>query len=71
MSLKGKYAVVSGSSAGVSRGIALNPAEQSVKVAMSYRRNEAVTDGKSFLRAFTREKRSLTCGIFSFLSSSL
>jgi 3-oxoacyl-[acyl-carrier protein] reductase len=41
MSLVGKYALVTGSSRGIGRSIALNLAEKGVKVANNYRQNEA------------------------------
>lgn len=41
MSLKGKHALVTGSSRGIGRGIALRLAEAGVKVAIHYRSNEA------------------------------
>jgi 5,10-methylene-tetrahydrofolate dehydrogenase/methenyl tetrahydrofolate cyclohydrolase len=40
MSLKGKYALITGSSRGIGRGIALKLAEPGVKVAINYCRNE-------------------------------
>ena len=44
MSLKGKYAVITGSSRGIGRGIALKLAEQGVKVAINYCRNEVAAN---------------------------
>jgi NAD(P)-dependent dehydrogenase (short-subunit alcohol dehydrogenase family) len=44
MSLKGKYALITGSSRGIGRGIALKLAEQGVKVAINYCRNEAAAN---------------------------
>ena len=41
MSLQGKYALITGSSRGIGRGIALKLAEQGAKVAINYVRNEA------------------------------
>jgi enoyl-[acyl-carrier protein] reductase III len=41
MSLQGKYALITGSSRGIGRGIALKLAEQGAKVAINYFRNEA------------------------------
>lgn len=41
MSLKGKHALVTGSSRGIGRGIALKLADAGVKVAVHYRSNEA------------------------------
>ncbi len=41
MSLTGKYALVTGSSRGIGRGIALKLAEKGVNVAINYRQNEA------------------------------
>src|SRR5690348_4298515 len=41
MSLKGKYALVTGSSRGIGRGIALKLAEQGAKVAIHYYQNES------------------------------
>lgn len=41
MSLKGKYALVTGSSRGIGRGIALKLAEQGVRVAIHYYQNES------------------------------
>ena len=41
MSLKGKYALITGSSRGIGRGIALKLAEQGVRVAVHYYQNEA------------------------------
>jgi NAD(P)-dependent dehydrogenase (short-subunit alcohol dehydrogenase family) len=50
MSLKGKYALITGSSRGTGRGIAL--AEQGVKVAINYCRNEvAANDALGKVRA--------------------
>src|SRR5262245_12152946 len=40
MSLQGKHALVTGSSRGIGRGIALKLAERGVKVAINYYRNE-------------------------------
>src|SRR5467141_3945724 len=40
MSLKGKYALITGSSRGIGRGIALKLAEQGVKIAVHYYKNE-------------------------------
>jgi enoyl-[acyl-carrier protein] reductase III len=44
MSLKGKYALITGSSRGIGRGIALKLAEQGVKVAINYCCNEVVAN---------------------------
>jgi NAD(P)-dependent dehydrogenase (short-subunit alcohol dehydrogenase family) len=44
MLLKGKYALITGSSRGIGRGIALKLAEQGVKVAINYCRNEAAAN---------------------------
>jgi NAD(P)-dependent dehydrogenase (short-subunit alcohol dehydrogenase family) len=41
MSLQGKYALITGSSRGIGRGIALKLAEQGAKVAINYVRNES------------------------------
>lgn len=41
MSITGKYALVTGSSRGIGRGIALKLAEKGVNVAINYRQNEA------------------------------
>ena len=41
MSLNGKYALITGSSRGIGRGIALKLAEQGARVAVHYYRNEA------------------------------
>ena len=41
MSLKGKYALVTGSSRGIGRGIALKLAEQGARVAIHYYKNES------------------------------
>lgn len=41
MSLSGKYALVTGSSRGIGRGIALKLAEKGVNIAINYRQNEA------------------------------
>ncbi len=41
MALDGKHALITGSSRGIGRGIALKLAEQGVKVAINYRKNEA------------------------------
>ncbi len=41
MSLKGKYALITGSSRGIGRGIALKLAEHGVKVGINYCRNES------------------------------
>jgi NAD(P)-dependent dehydrogenase (short-subunit alcohol dehydrogenase family) len=40
MSLKGKHALVTGSSRGIGRGIALKLAEEGARVAVHYYRNE-------------------------------
>ena len=44
MSLKGKFALITGSSRGIGRGIALKLAEQGVKVAVNYLKNEAAAN---------------------------
>ncbi len=44
MSLKGKYALITGSSRGIGRGIALKLAEQGVKIAINYCRNEVAAN---------------------------
>ena len=44
MSLKGKHALVTGSSRGIGRGIALKLAESGVNVAVHYRQNEAAAN---------------------------
>jgi enoyl-[acyl-carrier protein] reductase III len=49
MSLKGKHALITGSSRGIGRGIALQLAEKGVNVAVHYFRNEAAA--KETLRA--------------------
>lgn len=41
MSLKGKHALITGSSRGIGRGIALKLADMGVKVAIHYVQNEA------------------------------
>src|SRR5215213_3558305 len=41
MAIEEKYALVTGSSRGIGRGIALKLAEKGVKVAINYRQNEA------------------------------
>ncbi len=41
MALKGKHALITGSSRGIGRGIALKLAEQGAKVAVHYYQNEA------------------------------
>ncbi|HKW97386.1 MAG TPA: SDR family oxidoreductase [Bryobacteraceae bacterium] len=41
MALEGKYALITGSSRGIGRGIALKLAEQGAKIAINYLRNEA------------------------------
>lgn len=41
MSLKGKFALITGSSRGIGRGIALKLAEQGAKIAVTYYQNEA------------------------------
>jgi enoyl-[acyl-carrier protein] reductase III len=41
MSLKGKHALITGSSRGIGRGIALKLAEMGIKIAIHYYRNEA------------------------------
>jgi NAD(P)-dependent dehydrogenase (short-subunit alcohol dehydrogenase family) len=51
MSLKGKRALITGSSRGIGRGIALKLAEQGVKVAVHYYKNkEAATDALAKVR---------------------
>jgi enoyl-[acyl-carrier protein] reductase III len=51
MSLKGKSALITGSSRGIGRGIALKLAEQGVKVAVHYYKNkEAATDALAKVR---------------------
>src|SRR6266436_6197451 len=51
MPLKGKYALITGSSRGIGRGIALKLAEQGVKIAINYCRNEvAANDALSKVR---------------------
>ena len=40
MSLKGKFALITGSSRGIGRGIALKLAEKGAKVAINYLKNE-------------------------------
>jgi NAD(P)-dependent dehydrogenase (short-subunit alcohol dehydrogenase family) len=44
MLLKGKYALITGSSRGIGRGIALKLAEEGVKVGINYCRNEAAAN---------------------------
>jgi NAD(P)-dependent dehydrogenase (short-subunit alcohol dehydrogenase family) len=44
MSLQGKYALVTGSSRGIGRGIALQLAKRGVRVAINYRQNEAAAN---------------------------
>lgn len=44
MSLKGKYALITGSSRGIGRGIALKLAEQGVNVAIHYYQNQAAAN---------------------------
>jgi NAD(P)-dependent dehydrogenase (short-subunit alcohol dehydrogenase family) len=44
MSLKAKYALITGSSRGIGRGIALKLAEPGVKVAINYCRNEVAAN---------------------------
>jgi NAD(P)-dependent dehydrogenase (short-subunit alcohol dehydrogenase family) len=44
MSLRGKHALITGSSRGVGRGIALKLAEKGVKVAINYRQDEAAAN---------------------------
>ncbi len=44
MSLQGKHALITGSSRGVGRGIALKLAEKGVKVAVNYRQDEAAAN---------------------------
>ena len=41
MPIKGKHALITGSSRGIGRGIALKLAEQGVKIAVHYYQNEA------------------------------
>jgi NAD(P)-dependent dehydrogenase (short-subunit alcohol dehydrogenase family) len=41
MPLEGKYALITGSSRGIGRGIALKLAEQGAKIGINYYRNEA------------------------------
>src|SRR5690348_18442246 len=41
MTIRGKYALITGSSRGIGRGIALKLAEQGVRVAINYYQNEA------------------------------
>jgi enoyl-[acyl-carrier protein] reductase III len=52
MSLQGKYALITGSSRGIGRGIALKLAAQGVRVAINYRQNkDAATDTLAQVRA--------------------
>ena len=52
MSLKGKYALITGGSRGIGRGIALKLAESGVKIAIHYYRNaDAATDTLAKVRA--------------------
>ncbi|MCI0349809.1 MAG: SDR family oxidoreductase [Acidobacteriales bacterium] len=44
MSLKGKFALITGSSRGIGRGIALKLAEQGAKIAVTYYQNEAAAN---------------------------
>jgi len=44
MSLKGKNALITGSSRGIGRGIALKLAERGVKIAVNYHQNEAAAN---------------------------
>ena len=44
MSLQGKYALVTGSSRGIGRGIALKLAEKGVNVAVNYRQNKEAAE---------------------------
>src|SRR5882757_7104827 len=44
MSLNGKHALITGSSRGIGRGIALKLAEQGVKIAIHYYQNEAAAN---------------------------
>lgn len=44
MSLKGKHALITGSSRGIGRGIALKLAEQGVKIAVHYYKNQKAAD---------------------------
>ena len=44
MSLKGKHALITGSSRGIGRGIALKLAEQGVKIAVHYYQNESAAN---------------------------
>jgi NAD(P)-dependent dehydrogenase (short-subunit alcohol dehydrogenase family) len=44
MPVQGKYALITGSSRGLGRGIALKLAEKGVKVAINYRQNEAAAN---------------------------
>ena len=58
MSLTGKYALVTGSSRGIGRGIALKLAEKGVNVAINYRQNEAAAhDTLAKVRARGAEDR--------------
>ena len=45
MSLQGKFALITGSSRGIGRGIALKLSEQGAKVAVNYYQNEAAANG--------------------------
>jgi NAD(P)-dependent dehydrogenase (short-subunit alcohol dehydrogenase family) len=73
MSLKGKYALITGSSRGIGRGIALKLAEHGVRVAINYCRNEVAandvlgkvrrlgSDGSLFKAMSVRLKTSPRC----------
>ena len=45
MSLNGKHALITGSSRGIGRGIALKLAENGVKIAVHYYQNEQAANG--------------------------
>jgi NAD(P)-dependent dehydrogenase (short-subunit alcohol dehydrogenase family) len=47
MTIQGKYALITGSSRGIGRGIALKLAEQGVKIAINYYQNEALQKTRS------------------------
>jgi NAD(P)-dependent dehydrogenase (short-subunit alcohol dehydrogenase family) len=65
MSLKGKYALIIGSSRGIGRGFALKLAEQGVKVRINHCRNEAAA--KDALAKVRVAVKNCLIMVFSFV----